>query len=223
MPRKRKKQFTAPVANLIESRLLSKETTDFITAQVNKSPNIHATSQGSHIHVTSQVDNALSTRYKTEFVDFKPFFMNSSKVKQKKNGGWYLIIPIGVTSKMLRAMDWKQYKSFSHEPMGTTEEFNDPKTFQTFFQQEQATGMVNPLRYQWKSSNVTRAKNGNRVGYKSFRTVSDTSDPESWKVPVRVPMDDNNDSTQSSTLTGQVANIVRNSIDKFNITFPESR
>ena len=36
-------------------------------------------------------------------IDLKPFFRNSSKVKRKKNGGWYMVIPIGISSRNLQA------------------------------------------------------------------------------------------------------------------------
>lgn len=169
--------------------------------ELNKSQNLRAMASGTDLKVSEGFrPELISNSYKNmQFIDLKQYFANSSKVKRKKNGGWYLIIPIGVKAKTLREADWSTYKDISHDEYGQTEDFGDnlqQQNIQSAYDKiqsgESKTGLINPIHYKWKSGNVTRVHKGKRAGYISFRTVSDTSDPNSWIVMRPIANPNNN-------------------------------
>lgn len=178
-----KEQFLAIFNKAEITKSLINET----VSKINKSGEYKATANKDSFDI-SIGDNAVRNHYDPStisFYDLKAAFSRSSKRKQKKNGGWYLIVPIGIKSKMLRKLDWSTYKDISHDDFGDTEDFGKKNDFQSTIQRENQSGVISDYRYQWKSANVTRVPSGkgNRAGYMSFRTVSDTSDPMAWLVP----------------------------------------
>lgn len=125
------------------------------------------------------------------FIDLKQYFKNSSKAKPTKNGGWYLVVPVGGIHKVSDYRDvygrntWD--KEISKMNMGQTFSSADkslPQRLQSRIQG--GTGNVIPeLTYNWKSSSITREQwgsSGKRARYLTFRTVSNKSDPMSWIV-----------------------------------------
>jgi len=120
------------------------------------------------------------------FIDLKPYFKNSSKVKESKKGGWYLKIPVGGyknSAQMRKAYGRSVWDDISHMSFGSTGGEGNADKIQKLLQGQsnQSGGFLN---YDWKSSNITRVKAGSgKYGhYAMFRTVSDTSDPASWIV-----------------------------------------
>lgn len=121
------------------------------------------------------------------FIDLKPYFANSSKAKPKKDGGWYIKVPVGGqqnTTKMRQAYGRKLWDEISHMDFGSTGGGNaDIDRVR-----KALTGSTNGgggfLNYDWKSTNITRTQAGSgRYGhYNTFRTVSDKSSPTSWIV-----------------------------------------
>lgn len=127
-------------------------------------------------------------------IDLKPYFRNSSKVKYKKDGGWYLVVPVGGQQKasILRSAYtqkiWKQVQNVTLGSTGSgTYHSVDPHLVERI-QQKLGTsqrGVIPALQYQWKSASVTRTPYGRtqtRSHYLTFRTVSDKSDPSSWII-----------------------------------------
>lgn len=111
------------------------------------------------------------------FLDLKPYFAQSDKVKYKKDGGWYLKVPIRNTTRTLRsALSNSEYQKLTHLTFGSTTSVDGLANL------KEADDTIDELNYQWKSNNVTRIQmgNSNRGMYMSFRTVSDKSSPSSW-------------------------------------------
>lgn len=124
------------------------------------------------------------------FIDMKQYFKNSSKAKPTKNGGWYLVVPVGGAHKVSDYRDiygrntWD--KEISKMDMGQTFVSANKTLPQELQSKIQGTGNVIPeLSYKWKSANITREQwgsSGKRARYLTFRTVSNKSDPLSWIV-----------------------------------------
>lgn len=120
--------------------------------------------------------------------DMKPGFASGSRVKSKKDGGWYTTIPMrhrtpGTTGS---AVGGKSMPDDIYAKARTiqgnvgrlkgTEQAHPPKTSWTGYQHKNGTfeGMVkNRKKYEKAVQN----------SYTTFRRVSDKSDPDSWKHP----------------------------------------
>lgn len=144
-------------------------------------------------------------------VDLKPFFMRSSKVKRKKNGGWYLVIPMNISSRSIirtsgRATYDRIVKQFSSLSPGEQSTLNVEGMLQRV-QHTTLPSLVPPAPY----SNITAKKHSNgRNTYTMFRTVSDKSAPTSW-VLNRNNVNQNN---TSQTLEHEVGVLIRKRIQQ---------
>jgi len=170
---------------------------------------VDATQDGSTVKVAVEGMRSLAAANNITFVDLKPYFQNSPKAKRKKNGGWYIIIPLGVGSKKLRQVSFPDYTSLSHSPVGTTASIGSVSKFQDVLQGEQQSGLVNSLRYNWQSNNVTRelTPSGKRSSYISFRTVSDKSAPNSWIVGRQAFSKDNTSEITNTQMQTDIKNL----------------
>lgn len=151
---------------------------------VNRDPNLQASSSGNEINVTRKGMQAQAHFNNTSFVDLKEAFANSPKAKHTKNGGWYLIVPIGMQARTLKSnMPRSLWNQISHTEFGQTSQASDGST--NFLQQAaDQPETINPLDAQFQSSNITRVApksgSGTRGHYIAFRTVSNKSAPNSW-------------------------------------------
>ena len=153
-------------------------------------PSLTVRADNNQVTITMPYLQAYARRQGIKFIDMKQYFARSSKVKRKKNGGWYLIVPIGnKASELKSASPRKMWETVSHSPFGSTSQLSDEINNyleQGFSSQSNQNNQTVPeLNYSWKSSNVTRIQKGpsGKYGsYISFRTVSDKSDPRSWLV-----------------------------------------
>lgn len=151
------------------------------------------------------------------FVDLKEAFSQSPKAKTSKNGGWYLIIPIGQKASQLKSNAprslWNQISSMDFGETGSLSDDNTNYLEQGF--DTQSNNVINPLQYQWKSANVTRVapKTGSgRYGhYISFRTVSDKSPASSW-IEGRNAFTNDNTSDQQQT---DISVYIRHALDSY--------
>ena len=119
------------------------------------------------------------------FIDMKEIFARSPKAKRKKDGGWYLVVPIQDGTTQLRSAYGRSvWDQISHTEFGTTSSFSDIERVQSKLGYNPSDS-IDELQYKWKSANITRfqkCSSGKRASYISFRTVSDKSDPNSWIV-----------------------------------------
>ena len=138
------------------------------------------------LKVAYKIIEDTSTNEQIRFIDLKPYFMQSPKVKQTKDGGWYLKIPVGgfqSTTKMRMAYGRSLWDDISHLNFGETGGQN--ANIERFKKVLNSSGeSEGALSYQWKSTNITRIQSGGgKYGhYITFRTVSNKSDPMSWVV-----------------------------------------
>lgn len=147
-------------------------------------------------------------------IDLKPFFRNSSKVKHKKDGGWYMIIPIGISSRNLQQVGGRK----------TYDKIRD--VFSSLGPNETATANFEGLFSRSYSSlskmtlpslipasptgnlTATKSQSGTRTSYVAFRTVSDKSAPQSWVINRK----NINQSNSSLTLQREVGVLIRQRI-----------
>lgn len=135
--------------------------------------------------------SSMGKRQDIKFLDLKPFFRQSSKVKYpvgantkaKRKVMWYLIVPIANKAKDIKNASKPRslYEQLVQSDFGTTIDLGSDR-LQDRLGQPQAN-VIDPLQYSWKSGNVTRVQKGRskKLGsYISFRTVSDKSSPNSW-------------------------------------------
>lgn len=114
-------------------------------------------------------------------IDLKPYFATSSKRRAKKNGGWYLIIPIRVKTKDMTSSQYSEVrKAFSN----ATNESISTAAIDGLFTGKSTPTTLNALNYKPKSDNLSRigSKNNAKSTYIAFRTVSDKSAPSSWII-----------------------------------------
>ena len=149
----------------------------------------------SSINVSNVGDNLLSLSYTliedeakkqgAQFIDLKPYFARSSKVKHTKDGGWYMVIPIQRGAPELRSAYGRSlWDTISHTNYGETSSQGDVSRLQEKLGVS-PSATIPELAYKWKSNNVTRVQwgsSGKRGRYIQFRTVSNKSDPNSWIV-----------------------------------------
>lgn len=115
-------------------------------------------------------------------LDMKPFFRASPKAKRKKNGGWYLVVPI---QRKTKDMSNRLYKDVKNLDMGNSK-------VSDYLYEGRKSRKINPFnpREATRSKSITKVKQGNRVGYVSFRTVSDKSPSDSWIINRDIKRDD---------------------------------
>lgn len=108
-------------------------------------------------------------------IDLKPYFARSPHKKEKKDGGWYLVVPIQRKKKNMSKRMYTQLR------------LNDirPKTQQTiisdYLYDRRQVSEASMLNYKPKSNNITKQALGPRKhAYIAYRTVSDTSPANSW-------------------------------------------
>lgn len=113
-----------------------------------------------------------------DVIDLKPFFAQSSKVKQKKDGGWYMVIPIKLGARKTKATNRKLYEELRAVDLGGA----DSRTIiSDYLYDKRRQSEATMLNYTPVSSNVTKIRTGkNRHDYVAFRTVSDKSPMSSW-------------------------------------------
>ncbi len=127
-----------------------------------------------------------NTRNNVQFRDLKPYFRKSPKAKHTKDGGWYLVVPIQKKTTQLRsAYSRSVWDEISHMGYGqTASNMGNLNRVQKTLGTSQ-WGVNKGLKYQWKSTNITRVPwgaSGKRAHYVQFRTVSNKSAPNSWIV-----------------------------------------
>lgn len=174
------------------TRTINKKT---ITDNIRNDLGSWIKSKDSSLNVSNVGDDILSISYSLmqdeaskndiNFIDLKPYFERSSKVKRTKNGGWYMVIPISNSATKLRSAYGRSlWDRISHTDFGSTSSEGDINRIQsTLGVSQDAT--IPELQYAWKSNNVTRVQwgaSGKRGKYIQFRTVSNKSDPNSWIV-----------------------------------------
>lgn len=150
-------------------------------------------------------------------IDLKQYFALSEKRKHRKDGtGWYLKVPIRIKSdEGRRAYGSKAWKEISNLPFGVN--YNpgvDPAKIQKVLGASQ-DGVMNKLKYTWKSANVTRRQWGNsgkRGRYYAIRTVSDKSPANSWIVN-RQGFSKNEDNQE---LAPYITQILKAQMEKYN-------
>lgn len=170
---------------------------------------VDARTNGSTVQIAVKGIQAVARANNITFLDLKPFFKNSSKVRFKKNGGWYLIVPIGVKARQLNQINSTDYAQLRKSSVGTTAPVGNLDKFQQVLQGERSSGLVNPVRYQWQSSGVTRklTASGKRSSYISFRTVSDKSASNSWIVGRQVAESESLPAGGNSQMQADIKNL----------------
>lgn len=128
-------------------------------------------------------------------IDMKPFFARSSKAQKKKDGGWFLVVPIHQTTRgMIKTLGRKTYDNI-RDAFGNS--FTQTVQVEGLFDMKNARqNTISPLDYRPTSTSVSkdarRQSNGKVVGgYTMFRTVSDKSAPSSWVLNKNNINDDN--------------------------------
>ena len=143
-------------------------------------------------------------------IDMKPFFMRSSKVKRKKDGGWYLVIPIKMSSKNIiktsgRAVYDRVVNSFRDLEPGTSSTLN----INGLLSKQTPVDTISVLQPAKATGNITATKGSSgRNSYVAFRTVSDKSSPTSWVLGRK----NINDTNTSKSLEHEVGVLVRKRI-----------
>lgn len=190
-------------------------TNAFTTGIINDSANA-LSKAGATVHISNsnRMTATIGKLSNRGVVDLKPLFMNSTKAKRKKNGGWYLVIPISLSSrKLISSSGRKTYdnirKSFSELSPSSTATLNVEGLFSRDYSSLQnmtLPSLVPPA----PSGNITATKSatGKRTTYVAFRTVSDKSSPQSWVIN-RKNVSQNN---SSMTLQKDVASLIRQRI-----------
>jgi len=204
---------------MLNSLTISTEYAKDLSDWINQSSTgMHSHSSGNDLLVTKKGMEAQARFQGISFIDMKEFFKNSPNAKQKKNGGWYLIVPIGQNATNLKSSSPRSlWNQMSGMDFGKTGSLSDGET--NFLEQssnQDQSNVINPLNYNWKSANVTRVAsktgNGSRGHYISFRTVSDKSDPNSWLVGREAFTDDNTGPEQQE----DIAILMLSQIAKYN-------
>lgn len=113
------------------------------------------------------------------FLDLKPYFARSSKVKRSKDGGWYMTVPI---RRKVSSMSNAVYQQAKHIQVNDTSQ--GTSYISMLYGQRMPSPAVSSLNVTLttNSGNLTRIQHGNRSNYVAFRTVSDKSVPSSWIV-----------------------------------------
>lgn len=114
---------------------------------------------------------------KLEVIDLKPYFAKSSKRKTKKDGGWYLTVPI---RRKARGMSRRMYEQLRAVDIGDS---TKQTVVSDYLYDRRRQSDASLLNYTPKSNNINKIKVGrNRHDYVAFRTVSDKSPASSWII-----------------------------------------
>ncbi|BEU14659.1 hypothetical protein [Bacillus phage CM1] len=114
---------------------------------------------------------------KLEVIDLKPYFAKSSKRKTKKDGGWYLTVPI---RRKARGMSRRMYEQLRAVDIGDS---TNQTVVSDYLYDRRRQSDASLLNYTPKSNNINKMKVGrNRHDYVAFRTVSDKSPASSWII-----------------------------------------
>lgn len=179
--RKLTRQFNSIMKKYFDPDVVASEYGQDIVKLLKLNSGVYARYTHKRVEIISRGLDALSRLNKVEFIDMKEAFARSSKAKQKKDGGWYLIVPLGTKARDLKAVSSSKYNQLREAEIGKTLGMGDSiPRYQAILQHEDQTGIISDLRYDWKSTNVTKVGSGGRGSYIAFRTVSDKSDPTSW-------------------------------------------
>lgn len=155
------------------------------------------TASGAQVKIDSKrLTATIGTLANRGVIDLKPLFRNSPKAKQKKNGGWYLIIPMSISSRDLQKTSGRKTYDAIREAfssLGPNEEAT--LNFDGLFSRSYPPDTLSPLVPSAPSGNLTAVKSdsGKRTSYIAYRTVSDKSSPQSWVIN-RKNVNDNNTS-----------------------------
>ncbi|QQO40612.1 hypothetical protein 015DV002_175 [Bacillus phage 015DV002] len=110
-------------------------------------------------------------------IDLKPYFAHSSKKKMKKDGGWYLKIPISRKKKGMSRRMYDQLRQVNISPN------NQRTVVSDYLYDRRRNSDATMLNYKPKSKNITKQRIGkNRHSYTAYRTVSDKSPASSWII-----------------------------------------
>lgn len=140
-------------------------------ANKQKDKNIQVVRKPKYLEVTEKRMNKLGV------IDLKPFFARSPHAKPKKNGGWYLTIPIQVKKKDMSRRMYDQLRSINISPD------NQRTVISDYLYDRRRASDSSMLNYEPVSYNITKQKIGKRKhSYVAFRTVSDKSPVSSWIV-----------------------------------------
>lgn len=170
---------------------------------------------GADVRVTSgRMEATIGKLTNRGVIDLKPMFMRSSKVKRKKNGGWYLVIPINISSRnLVKTSGRKTYdeirSAFSDLAPNTSATVDISSLFEKQYSSLQSLTLPTLVPAK-PTGNITATKNasGSRNSYVAFRTVSDRSAPQSWVIN-RKNITSNN---SSKRLQSDVASLIRQRI-----------
>lgn len=205
------------VDNLIDQTKIEQKYSRDLARWINTNDQvIKANSFDNVVNIIKKGMQAQTKKQDSGFVDLKEAFARSPKAKTKKDGGWYLIIPIGQKASQLKSAAprslWNQLSGMDFGQTGQMEDSDGNNLLDDTFNNQNT---INPLSYQWQSSSVTRVapKTGSgRYGhYISFRTVSDKSSPSSW-IMGRNNFNDQNTAPQQQT---DIAVYLRHAMEQF--------
>ncbi|MBT9670586.1 hypothetical protein GPK34_00845 [Secundilactobacillus kimchicus] len=195
-------------------KLETKYAKDFAAWIQQSNGKLSAKSSGNSVEVTLRGMQAQAHRQQVGFLDLKQFFAQSSKAKQKKNGGWYLIVPIQQKAKNLRAVAPRSiWNQISHMNFGSTGQLSAKDGTNLLAQglQSDQSNVISPLTYSWKSTNITRVApqsgKGTHGHYIAFRTVSDKSDPSSWIMGRQAFTNDNTTANQQADISNMLSKL----------------
>lgn len=155
------------------------------------------------------------------FIDLKEYFAQSPKRKMKKDGGWYMVIPVGnhTTRELRHVVGSREWDRISHIDMNSTTSINSMSVDSWQQQIAPTGGLIPEVVYNWKSSNITRnpiQPKGLRAHYINFRTVSNTSDPMSWIVGRQNLSDNISNSNNSELLAKSIGDIIVAHVNSYN-------
>lgn len=137
----------------------------------NKPKNISAKRMPKYLKLTEE------RLQKLEVIDLKPYFAKSSKRKTKKDGGWYLTVPI---RRKARGMSRRMYEQLRAVDIGDSP---SKTVVSDYLYDRRRQSDASLLNYTPKSNNINKMKVGrNRHDYVAFRTVSDKSPAGSWII-----------------------------------------
>lgn len=140
-------------------------------ANQQKDKNIQVVRKPKYLEVTEKRLDKLGV------IDLKPYFARSSSRKTKKDGGWYIRIPIQVKKKDMSRRMYDQLRTINIAPDNQRTVISD-----YLYDRRQASDS-NLLNYTPVSYNITKQKIGKRKhSYVAYRTVSDKSPASSWIV-----------------------------------------
>lgn len=170
---------------------------------------------GADVRITSgRMEATIGKLTNRGVIDLKPMFMHSSKAKRKKNGGWYLVIPISISSRnLVKTSGRRTYdeirSAFSDLVPDTSATVNISSLFDRQYSNLQNLTLPSLVPAK-PTGNITATKNstGTRNSYVAFRTVSDKSAPQSWVIN-RKNVTANN---SSKRLQSDVASLIRQRI-----------